>query len=322
MLLAVPPKDDVLTGHLDNFHKNVATPYICDVWRDIEIRFGCSGLIAAVQIFDPKHMPLPDSPDFANYGDKDLRTILFGSESGDWVGYGKEACKSVVVDKKTKEMKKGPTMQPMVDASKCLASWIDFRRMMSEGKRDKHFDDVQSFLKYFFSNSLDELYPELSDLLIISAVLPVGSCSQAPATSGERWEGIGEPSEDVGKTSGSQCAPRLLGSSKRWKTSAKFRNGLGLCLASDPEGERQATVNGRDTSEWTSEERRETSGNAGGGFLGDPCRRLAVRLNEWLMLASVEGPDWRDKDVKDLTDEQAVQIIRMFAAIRERRIPM
>eukprot|EP00666_Eupelagonemidae_sp_cell4sb_P017981 gene17981-biopygen3468 len=43
--------------------------------------------------------------------------------------------------------------------------------------------------------------------------------------------------------------------------------------------------------------------------------RLRNRLKddnlEWLMLASVEGPDWTDKDVTELTDEQAENIVRM-----------
>ena len=170
MMLDEPPSDDVVRNHMDNFHKNVVTPYIRIVWRDIEVRFGGSGLVDAVQIFE-------------------------------------------------------------------------------EGKRDGLFNDVPSFVKYYFTNSMDELYPDLlypdlSDALIISCVLPVSSCS----------------------------VERCFSTMKRIKTRLRSR--------------------------------------------------LTDQNLEWLMLASVEGPDWEEPDVKDLTDEQAEAIIRMFAAMKDRRIPM
>eukprot|EP00665_Eupelagonemidae_sp_cell47_P017468 gene17468-biopygen8941 len=162
-----PPTDQ----ELDSFHNNHVKKYMGILWRDIDIRFGCSGLVAAVQIFDPRNprLPQPDSPRLANYGDDDLRVIL------DF--YGKQCSQSVTDSKTNAVIKQGHTREAIVNADKCIAQWIDFRRMLSEGVRDGKFVDVTSFLRHFFSNKMDDLYPDLSDLLIISAVMPVGSCS-------------------------------------------------------------------------------------------------------------------------------------------------
>ena len=44
--------------------------------------------------------------------------------------------------------------------------------------------------------------------------------------------------------------------------------------------------------------------------------RLRNRLKDanvrWLIFGTMEGPDWTDEETTDLTDDQAVRIIKMF----------
>ena len=131
----------------------------------------------------------------------------------------------------------------MVDSAKCIQEWSGFRRMMADGVEDESFQDTTTFLQHFFINGWDEVYPNLTDLLILAVVLPVGSCS----------------------------VERCFSAMKRIKT--RLRN------------------------------------------------RLTNRNLEFLMLASVEGPDWENKDVTELSDEQADQIVTLFGALAERRLP-
>jgi hypothetical protein len=66
----------------------------------------------------------------------------------------------------------------MVDRDECIRLWPSLRRRMIRGIRKKDFTDIQSFIKWFFCSEFPgaELYPELSRLLFIVCVLPVGSC--------------------------------------------------------------------------------------------------------------------------------------------------
>eukprot|EP00662_Eupelagonemidae_sp_cell21_P057487 gene57487-biopygen16726 len=122
----------------------------------------------------------------------------------------------------------------LVDDRRCLADWPSFRREMANGMQDGSFTDVDTFLAWFFERGYDELYGELTKLLVISAVLPLSSCS----------------------------VERVFSAMKRIKT--RLRNRL-----------KDANV-------------------------------------RWLIFGTMEGPDWTNDAVTDLTDDQAVCIIKMF----------
>ena len=68
---------------------------------------------------------------------------------------------------------------PMVDPQECEREWPSFRRMLVRGLKERDFCDLRSFLVFFFGGSFpgSGLFPNLSVLLYIVCVLPVGSCS-------------------------------------------------------------------------------------------------------------------------------------------------
>eukprot|EP00662_Eupelagonemidae_sp_cell21_P056780 gene56780-biopygen23072 len=175
---ATPPSDDVLT----KFHKNVAREYISMIWGEIEDRLSCSDAIQAVQIFDPRNVPFPSDPKLATYGDASLRVLL--------EHYGNERQESVCIDPscshpkskatgeyRHKELRKGSLCPGLVDTRRCLADWPSFRRDMARGMQDGSFTDVDTFLAWFFEREYEQVYEELAKLLVVSAVLPLSSCS-------------------------------------------------------------------------------------------------------------------------------------------------
>ena len=67
----------------------------------------------------------------------------------------------------------------MVDTAACKVDWPLFRHMMQKGLAAGDFNDLHSFLRFFYGDSFPgaKLYPELAKLFFIACALPVGSCS-------------------------------------------------------------------------------------------------------------------------------------------------
>ena len=64
----------------------------------------------------------------------------------------------------------------MIDAEQCKSEWQSFRHMMAVGKADDQYDDVESFLQWYFGEGgRHAKYECMTTLLNIIAVLPVGS---------------------------------------------------------------------------------------------------------------------------------------------------
>jgi len=134
------------------------------VVEDISNRFRNGDLVAAFQIFDPKLVPAGED-ELEKYGTEKLDAIL--------EHYGKEATATLTSLNDVRSRRDAP----VVKAELCRGEWIPFRRMMQRGMQSKDFEDLASFLRWFYSGSMPEYFPNLSVLLQIVAVLPVGSVS-------------------------------------------------------------------------------------------------------------------------------------------------
>ena len=131
----------------------------------------------ALDVFDPALVPRPGSPKLRDYGnDKFEKIISF---------YGKPASVTLGKDSKGKDVsavyltndaERRQESDAMIDAAKCKSEWESSRYMLALGKDEDNFDDVESFLQWYFGEGgRHAKYECMTPLLNIVTVLPVGS---------------------------------------------------------------------------------------------------------------------------------------------------